>query len=152
MKNLLRSLAVLTLALPLSLLAESGRKTVEKSFSLVPDKDLKVGIKLGEATIESVRIRNWPDSEEFEKGEKDLNDKHTLVFDFTYSNRNEDRDYKCLYKVTITGPNGVAGENDRKATLDKGKIGDTNKVMVKLKTHLIKKIKSFKVSFEIWQN
>ncbi|MCK6682068.1 MAG: hypothetical protein L6R30_06570 [Thermoanaerobaculia bacterium] len=131
-------------------LAQSG-KTREAWFSLVPDKEQKVGIKSGPITIETVRIRNWPDADDFQDAEKDLNETHTMWLEFTYSNRDEVRDYKCLYVVTVPGPDGaVAGQNDRKATLDKGKLHDTNKVSLKMKTRYYKKLKSFRVTFDIW--
>ena len=143
------SLLALLLSAPL---AADAHKTVEKSFPFVGDKDIKIGIKHGDVTIESVRIRNWPDGEDFEKGEKDLNDTHTMVVEFTYSNRDDSHDYKCKYVVTIPGPDGKnLGENDRTATLDKGKIENTNKMFLKMKTRHYKTVKSFKISFDIWK-
>lgn len=130
----------------------SDAKRFEKTFAFQGDKDHKVGIKVGDVTIESVRLRHWPSSENFEKGEKNLNDTHTMVVEFTYSNRDDRRDYKCRYAVTVPGTDGsVWGENDRTATLDKGKIDDTNKMFVKMKTHRYKKAKTFKVVFEVWK-
>ncbi|HEX2800157.1 MAG TPA: hypothetical protein VHQ44_10865, partial [Thermoanaerobaculia bacterium] len=57
--------------------AETGK--FEHSYPFVGDKDIKVGIKVGDVTIDSFRIRHWPDSDDFRKAEKDLNDKHTMV-------------------------------------------------------------------------
>ena len=125
----------------------------ERSFSFVGDKDVKVGIKVGDVTIESFRIRHWPDSDDFEKARKDLNDTHTMVVEFTYSNRDRDKDYKCKYVVTIPGGKDGKpfGENDRTATLDKGKIDDTNSMFVKMYTRDYKVAKTIKISFEIWR-
>lgn len=143
------SLLALLLAAPL---AADEHKTVEKSFPFVGDKDIKIGIKHGDVTIESVRIRNWPDGEDFEKAEKDLNDTHTMVVEFTYSNRDLDRDYKCTYTVTIPGKDGKPyGTNDRTATLDKGKVDDTNKMFVKMRTNDYKAAKKIEIKFEIWR-
>lgn len=128
-------------------------KTIERSFPFVGDKDVKVGIKVGDVTIESFRIRNWPDLDDFRKAEKDLNDKHTMVVEFTYSNRDREKDYKCRYAVTIPGGKDGKpfGENDRTATLDKGKVDDTNKMMVKMYTNDYKLAKTIKVNFAIWK-
>jgi hypothetical protein len=126
----------------------------EKSFPL-DDEEHKVGIKFGDVTIDSVKLRNFPDPDDFEKAEKDHNDTHTVVVEFTYSNRDDDHDYKCKYHVIVD--NGKEkdgkpwGDNDRTATLDKGKIDDTNKMFMKMKTLHFKEAKKFKVSFEVWK-
>ena len=130
--------------------AETGK--FERSYPFVRDKDIKVGIKVGDVTIESFRIRHWPDADDFRKSEKDLNDKHTMIVEFRYSNRDRETDYKCRYVVTIpSGKEKASGENDRTATLDKGKLGDTNTMAVKMFTSDYKVAKTIKVSFEIWK-
>lgn len=131
--------------------AETGK--FERSYPFVGDKDVKVGIKVGDVTIDSFRIRHWPDSDDFQKAAKDLNDKHTMVVEFRYSNRDRDRDYKCKYVVTIPGGKDgkPLGENDRTATLDKGKLDDTNTLFVKMVTNDYKVAKTIKISFEIWR-
>lgn len=133
--------------------AEGDHQKFEKSYTFTGDKDIKVGIKHGDVTIESFRIRHWPDSDDFAKAEKNLNDKHTMVVEFTYSNRDRDKDYKCKYVVTI--PGGKDGkpfaENDRTATLDKGKIDDTNKMLIKMYTNDYKVAKKINISFDIWR-
>ncbi len=130
----------------------SEKQVIEKTLPFAGDKDIKIGIKVGDVTIDSVRIRHWPDAEDFEKAERDLNDKHTMVVEFRYSNRDEVHNYKCKYTVMIPGDKGeLYGENDRTATLDKGKIGDTNKMFVKMKTRHYKTVKNMKVKFEIWR-
>ncbi len=143
---------VLVAALPCAARDPSERKTFERSYPFVGNKDIRVGIRHGSATIESVRIRNWPDGEERAKGERDLNDTHTMVVEFTYSNRDENRDYKCKYTIVIPGGKDGKpfGENDRTATLDKGKIDDTNKMFVKMFTNDYKVAKTIRISFEIW--
>ena len=128
------------------------RKSYVKTHPFGPDRESKVGIRQGPVTIESVRIRNWPDADDFADAEKDLNETHTMVIEFEYSNRDEARDWKCLYTVTIDGKDGaVWAENDRTASLDAGKIGDTNKMFVKMKTRYFKQVRSFKVRYEIWR-
>ena len=148
---LLASLAALVLALPAR--AENEKGTFQRSFPFTGDKDVKVGIKFGDVTIESFRIRHWPDSDDFEKAQKDLNDTHTMVVEFLYSNRDRDKDYKCKYVVTIPGGKSGKpfGENDRTATLDKGKIDDTNSMFVKMYTNDYKVARTVKISFEIWR-
>ena len=131
--------------------APAEKQKFEKTLPFAGDKDIKIGIKYGDVTIDSVRVRHWPDAENLAKGEKDLNDTHTVWLDFTYSNRDADHDYKCAYTALVPGPDGPWAQNDRTATLDKGKIGDTNKLSLKMKTHRYKTAKSFKVSFEIWR-
>jgi hypothetical protein len=143
--------ALLLLSLSSPAFAETEK--FEKSYPLTGDKDIKVGIKVGDVTIESFRIRHWPDSDDFSKAEKDLNDKHTMVVEFRYSNRDRDKDYKCKYVVTIPGGKDgrPLGDNDRTATLDKGKLDDTNSMFLKMYTNDYKVAKTIKISFEIWK-
>lgn len=133
--------------------AHGETQKFERSFPFVGDKDVKVGLKVGDATIESFRIRHWPDADDFRKAEKDLNDTHTMVVEFRYSNRDRDHDYKCKYVVTIPGARDGKpfGQNDRTATLDKGKLDDTNSFFVKMVTNDYKVAKTVRVSFEIWK-
>ena len=149
------SLACLVAALLLAPAAPAGssveRKTYTRAHPFGPDRESKVGVRQGPVSIDSVRIRNWPDADDFEDAEKDRNETHTMVVEFTYSNRDERRDWKCRYTVTIEGKDGgVWAENDRTASLDAGKIGDTNKMFVKMKTRYYKQVRSFKVKYEIW--
>jgi hypothetical protein len=129
--------------------AETGK--FERSYPFVGDKDIKVGVKVGDVTIESFQVRHWPDADDFRKAEKDLNDKHTMVVEFRYSNRDRDNNYKCKYVVTIPGGKDgkPLGGNDRTATLDKGKIDDTNSFFVKMYTKDYKVAKTIKISLEI---
>lgn len=134
--------------------ADAGdRKTYVKTHPFGPDRESKVGIRQGPVSIDSVRIRNWPDADDFADAESDRNETHTMVVEFEYSNRDEARDWKCRYTVTIVGKDGSTwAENDRTATLDEGKIGDTNKMFVKMKTRYFKQVRSFKVQYEIWRD
>ena len=89
---------------------------------------------MGDVTIESFRIRHWPDADDFQKAAKDLNDTHTMVVEFRYSNR--DATTTTSASTSPRSPGGKDGkpfgENDRTATLDKGKIDDTNSFFVKM--------------------
>ena len=147
----LLALAAALAAVLASLPAFGEGEKFERSFSFVGDKDVKVGIKVGDVTIDSFRIRHWPGSDDFDKARKDLNDTHTMVVEFRYSNRDSDHDYKCKYVATIPGGKDGKpfGENDRTATLDKGKIDDTNTMFLKMYTNDYKVAKTIKISFEI---
>lgn len=135
--------------------AASGAATkFERSFTLVPDKEQKVsGVKVGEAVIDSVNIVDWPDPDDFAKGEKDLNKSHSMKIVFTYTNRDLENDYKCKYTVTVPSDKGEKpfGQDDSTKTLDKGKVGETNSMSVKIRTHQYRIAKTFKVTFEIWK-
>ena len=144
------AVALLAAALALPALAGDSKK-FEKTLAFKSDEQ-KLGIVFEKVTIDSVKVRNWPDPDDFEKAQKDLNDKHTMVVEFTYSNRDLDKDYKCKYVVTIPGADGaMAGENDRTATLDKGKVGDQNRMFVKMRTNDYKTSKTMKITFEVWR-
>lgn len=140
--------ALVVLAAP----AQAQKGTFEKSFPFTGDKDVKIGYKYQDVTIESFRIRGWPDGDQMRKGEKDLTDNHSVSVEFTYSNRNPDVNYKCTYTIEVPGgPNGPYAKNDRTVTLDRGKIDDTNKVSLKMHTHQYKLAKSIKISLEVWR-
>jgi len=141
----------LAMALPVRAADPGARKTFEKTLPFTPDRDIAVGIRTGEVTIESARIRNWPSADDFEKARRDPSDKSTAVVEFTYTNRDRDSDWKCLYLVTVPGTGALLGENDRTATLDRGKVHDTNKIFVKMRTADFKVARTFKVRFEIWR-
>jgi hypothetical protein len=144
--------AVLAAVLAAPTAFAEGQK-FERSFPFTGDKDVKVGIKVGDVTIDSFRIRHWPDSDDFQKAQKDPTDTHTMVVEFRYSNRDRDHDYKCKYVVTIPGGKDgkPLGENDRTATLDKGKIDDTNSMFVKMVTNDYKTARTIRISFEVWK-
>jgi hypothetical protein len=133
------------------LAAEKDVQKFERTFPF-DEKVHKLGIKAGDVTIESVEIKNWPDAQDFAKAEKDPNDTKTMWVVFTYTNRSAG-DYKCKYAVTVPDPKGgkAFAEDDSTRTLDKGKIDDTNRFGVKMKTLQYKLAKSFKVTFEVWK-
>jgi len=153
-----RSSAFALLAAALLLASSAGadagdRRSHVRSHPFGPDRESSVGIRQGPVTIETVRIRNWPDADDFADAEEDPGETHTMVVEFEYSNRDEGRDWKCRYTVTITGKDGsVRAENDRTATLDAGKIHDTNKMFVRMKTRDYRRVRSFKVRYEIWRD
>jgi hypothetical protein len=145
--------AILAASLLLASAARGENAKFEKTYPFGPDRDVKIGFKAGPVTIESFRVRHWPDTGDMAKGERDLNDTHTVWVEFTYSNRDEQHNYKCLYTVAVPGgPNGIHGKNDRTATLDKGKIGDTNKVSFRMKTHLYKSSKNVRITLYVWKD
>jgi hypothetical protein len=127
-------------------------RKIVRSFPF-SDKETKVGVKSGDALIGSFRIRHWPDPDNMAKGEKDLNDNHSVDVEFTYANRDLENDYKCRYTIEI--PGGADGKPyalaDQTRTLSKGKVDDTNKVSLKMKTHQYKLAKTMIVTFEIWK-
>ncbi len=53
--------------------------------------------------------------------------------------------------MTVPGKDGVWAESERTATLDKGKVHDTNKLFLKMKTRYYKQARSLKVSYEVWR-
>ena len=130
--------------------AEEGKIVRSFPFS---DKETKVGVKSGDALIGSFRILHWPDPENMAKGEKDLNDRHSVDVEFTYANRDLENDYKCRYTIEI--PGGEDGRPyalvDQTRTLNKGKVDDTNKVSLKMRTHQYSLAKTMKVTFQIWK-
>lgn len=130
--------------------AEEGK--IVRSFPFT-DKETKVGIKSGDVVIGSFQIRHWPDPDDMAKGEKDLNDRHSVDVEFTYANRDLQNDYKCRYTIEIPGgPDGKPyALADDTRTLNKGKVDDTNKVSLKMRTHQYKLAKTMKITFEIWK-
>jgi len=141
----------LTVVAPPAPAAEKDVQKFERTFPFT-DKEHKIGITVGDVTIDSVRIKNWPDAEDIAKGEKDLSDTKTMWVVFTYTNKSAS-DYKCKYAVTVPDPNGgkAWAEDDATRTLDKGKVDDTNRFGMKMKTHQYKLAKTLKVTLEVWK-
>lgn len=149
----LATLFVLVVLSPAAAADPGERKSYTKTFPFGPGKESKVGIRQGPVTIESVSIRNWPDADDFADAENDAGETHTMVLEFEYSNRDEARDWKCRYSITVPGKDGgLWAENDRTATLDAGKIHDTNKMFVRMKTRDYRRVRSFKVRYELWRD
>lgn len=145
--------AVLLAAAPRSV-AASVPGDAKKFEKTLPFKEgpQKLDVKLGDVTIDYVEIKNWPDAGDFAKGEKDPSDTKTMWVVFTYSNRGG-TDYKCRYAITVADPKGgeTWAQDDSTRTLDAGKMGDTNRFGVKMKTHQYKLAKSMKLTFEVWK-
>ena len=123
----------------------------EKTFPF--DENVhQIGITVGDATIESVKVKNWPDAEDYRKAEKDPNDTKSMYVVFTYSNKGPIT-YKCKFTVTVLDPEGgkPLAADDAKRDLDKNKASDTDSFFVKMKTRLYKQAKTFKVNFEVWK-
>ncbi len=138
-------------SLPASAAGKDVQK-LERTVAFKPEPQ-KLDIKVGDVTIESVEIKNWPDAADVAKGEKDLTDTKTMWVVFTYTNRDTKSDYKCRYVVTVPDPKGgpAWAENDSERTLDAGKVGDTNRFGVRMKTHQYGLAKSMKLGFEVWK-
>ena len=155
-----RTLRTLAVALTLSLLGSAAALSAppadaqkfEKTFSFVPEKSQKIGITAGDVVIESVKILGWPNDEDFRKAEKKPDDTTTMWVVFTYTNKG-DRNYKCIYAVTVLDPAGgkPLAVDDAERTLDKGKVDDTNRFGLKMKTNLYKTAKTFKVNLTVWK-
>ena len=126
-------------------------KKLERTVPFKPEPQ-KLDLKVGDVTIESVEIKNWPDAGDFAKGEKDPSDTKTMWVVFTYSNR-ADKDYKCRYAVTVKDPKGseIWAQDDSTRTLDARQTSDTNRFGVKMKTHRYKLAKTMTLTFEIWK-
>lgn len=130
--------------------AEESRIVRSFPFS---EKETKVGVKSGDVIIASFVVKHWPDPDAMAKGEKDLNDKHSVDVVFTYANVDTQNDYKCHYFIEI--PGGADGRPyalaDDTKTLSKGRVDDTNKISLKMRTHQYKLAKTMKVTFVIWK-
>jgi hypothetical protein len=127
---------------------------VQKAERTVPFKPglHKLDLTFGEVTIESVEVKAWPDAEDLAKAEKDPNDTKTMWIVFTYTSKAA-TDYKCKYAAAVLDPDGGKpwAEDDATRTLDKGKVADTNRFGMKMKTLQYKLAQKMKVSFEVWK-
>ena len=123
----------------------------EKTVAFKPEPQ-KIGLTVGDVTIESVEIKNWPDAADFAKAEKDPNDTKTMWVVFTYSNKGAVK-YNCRYTVSVLDPEGgkPLAVDDAKRDLDKNQVGDTNRFGMKMKTRQYKLAKKMKLGFEIWK-
>ena len=141
--------ATLVLAFPLTALA-SERRTVTKTYETEKQEEIEVGVRIGEAKIESFRIHDWPSHEKIEKGERDRDDNTSINIVFTYTSKDHEHDYKCKYTVALLNERGkVLGEGDAERTLDKGKRHDTNRVSLKMHTHRYRDAKKIRVTYEM---
>ena len=140
-----------TLALGFALTAfASERRTVTKTYGLERHEDVEVGVRIGEAKIESFRIHDWPSHEKIEKGERDHGDSTSVKFVFTYTSKDHEHDYKCKYTVELLNGNGkVLGEGSEDRTLDKGKHHDTNGVSLKMHTHRYADVTKVRVTYNM---
>lgn len=149
--SLLAVFVLVLVAAPPALAAEKDVQKFERTFPF--DENVhQIGITVGEATIESVKVKNWPDAEDYRKAEKNPNDTKSMFVVFTYSNKGPIT-YKCKFTVTVLDPEGGKpwAVDDATKDLDKNKVSDTDSLFVKMKTRLYKQAKTFKVDFEIWK-
>lgn len=143
--------AALALVVP-AVAAASEKRTVTKTYELKKHDETEIGVRIGEAKIESFKIKDWPSHEKIEKGQKDRDDNTSVKFVFTYSNRDHEHDYKCRYVVELLNERGkVLGEGQDDRTLDKGKHHDTNGVSLKMHTHKYGDAKKVRVTYAMYE-
>jgi|PersoiStandDraft_1058852.scaffolds.fasta_scaffold18978_1 hypothetical protein len=121
-------------AIILSILAASPAlaETVEKTIAVPKhDQSVKVGFSSGGATIESVRIQNYPDSEQVAKARREKPDDKSFVFwRFSVGNQSS-RKVKIKIDVEVIGKGGdVIAHNDKSDTVDAGRDEDNIRVMM----------------------
>ncbi len=139
----------LALGFALTALA-SEKRTVTKTYGLQKHDETEVGVRIGEAKIESFRIHDWPSHEKIEKGEKDRDDSSSINVVFTYTSKDHEHDYKCRYTVELLNDHGkVLGEGAENRTLDKGKHNDTNRVSLKMHTHKYADARKVRVTYDM---
>lgn len=144
MKQLISWLGVL--ALTSSAFAGSIEKTIP-----VPkrDQDVKIDFSSGGGKIESVRIQNYPDSDDIEKTKKDPKDTKLTFWNFSVSNKS-DKKVKMKIAFEIIGKDGESlGHFDKSDTVDADKSDDNIRVWVHMKTLDIISAKSAKLSLSI---
>ncbi len=134
-------------AVTTSAFAASTEKTIP-----VPKRDQDVTINFSSegAKIESVRIQNYPDSDDVEKARtKDPKDTKLTFWNFSVSNRSEKK-VKMKIEFEIIGKDGESvGHFDKKDTVDAGKTDDNIRVWVHMKTLDIISAKSAKLHLSI---
>jgi len=138
-------------ALPASAAEKKDVQKFERTLAFKPESQ-KLDLTVGDVTFESVEIKNWPDAQDFAKGDKDPNDTKTMWVVFTYTNKGSSN-YGSHIVVTVLDPSGgkPLAEDDTTRTQDKGKVGDTNRFGMKMKTNQYKVAKTMKIAFEVWK-
>ena len=105
---------------------------IEKTIA-VPgrDEDVKIGLAAEGAKVVSVRIQNYPDTDQVAKAKKeDPDDKSFVFWNFSVSNPTS-HPIKLKIDVTLMGKDGKsAGRSDRSDTIDAGKTDDNIRVMM----------------------
>ena len=95
------------------------------------DEDVKIGVTAEGVKVESVRIQNYPDTEQVAKAKnEDPNDKSFIFWNFSVSNPSS-KPVKLKIDVTLIGKDGKSlGRSDRSDTVDAGKTDDNLRVMM----------------------
>ena len=146
MKKLLIAAAALAAA------AALGAAETEKTIPM-PRREQVVSINFAadKAKIATLEIQHYPDSDDVEKAKtKDLNDKHLTFWHFTVENRDEHRKAKMRIAVEVIGKDGtVVGKGDKSDTVDAGKLDDSIRVWVRMRTLDIVSARSAKLHLSI---
>jgi hypothetical protein len=144
----MKKLIALVTATLLTSFAFAG--STEKTISVPKrDQDVKIDFSSGGGKIESVRIQNYPDSDDLEKARKDPKDTKLTFWSFSVDNPS-DKKVKMKIAFEIIGKDGESlGHFDKSDTVDAGKSDDNIRVWVHMKTLDIVSAKSAKLSLSI---
>jgi hypothetical protein len=115
------------------------------------DQVVKINFAADKAKIDTLEIQHYPDSDDVEKAKtKDLNDRHLTFWHFTVSNRDTSRKAKMRIEIEVIGKDGsIVGKGDKSDTVDAGKLDDSIRVWVRMKTLDIVTAKSAKLHLSI---
>ena len=146
MKTLLPLLTAIALAAPLP--AAETDKTIPMPKE---DQIVKINFASDKATIVSLQIQHYPDSDDVEKAKtKDLNDKHLTFWTFSVENRDPARKAKMRLAIEVIGQDGsVLGKADKSDTVAPGKLDDNIRVWLRMRTLDIVSAKSAKLHLSI---
>ncbi len=143
---------LLIVAAALAVAAALGAAETEKTIPM-PKRDqvAKIGFSADKAGINTLEIQHYPDSDDVEKAKtKDLNDTHLTFWHFTVENRDEHRKAKIRIAIEVIGKDGsVVGKGDKSDTVDAGKLDDSIRVWVRMRTLDIVSAKSAKLHLSI---
>ena len=142
-------LSAFTLSLLVAGMLRGG--TTERTIP-VPKRDQEVKINFSSegAAIETLRIQNYPDTDQVEKAKtKDPNDKSFVFWRFNVSNRSS-RKVRMKIEVTLIGKDGSeVGHNDKTDSVDAEKREDTIRVMMHPKILDLVNAKSVRLQLSI---
>jgi hypothetical protein len=110
-------------------------QTFEKTIPIPRAGVARLGWTVNRCTVESVELRNYPDSEDIEKARRtDPGDHSWVWWQFNVENRG---DAKCRIRVwveVLDKNGGVLKQSDRTDTVDKDKVDDQIRVSTRMKT------------------
>jgi len=128
----------LTLALLFAAAASSGAGgdgAFEKTIPVPRTADAPLGWTHGKCKVESVTLRNYPDSEDIEEARaKDRDDKTWLWWEFNVENR---ADRKCRIRLSVEvldRKGNVLKASDRSGSVSPGEWDDDIRVSTLMKT------------------